>query len=49
MFSINVSYDMIDNILISPVILEDHMIGQNYLEFLQNIPKALLENIPLAT
>jgi len=34
MFSINVSYDMIDNILIGPVILEDHMIGQNYLEFL---------------
>ena len=26
---------MIDDMLIGPVILDDHMIGQNYLDFLQ--------------
>ena len=33
---------MIDDMLIGPVILDDLMIGQNYLDFLQNeLPKQL--------
>jgi glutaredoxin-related protein len=36
-------------LLIGSVILEDHMTGQNYLEFLQNELLEQLENVPLAT
>jgi len=34
-FSINVWCGMIDDMLIGPVILDDRMIGQNYVDFLQ--------------
>ena len=48
-FSINVRCGMIDDMLIGAVILDGHMTGQNYLDFLQNeLPKEL-ENVPLAT
>jgi len=40
---------MIDDMLIGPVILEDRMTGQNYLDFLQNELPKQLENVPLAT
>ena len=41
-FSINVWCGMIDDMLIGPVILDDRMTGQNYLDFLQNeLPKQL--------
>jgi len=33
---INVWCGMIGNMLIGPFILDDHMTGQNHLEFLQN-------------
>jgi hypothetical protein len=36
-------------LLIGPVILEDRMTGQNYLEFLQNELPEQLEDVPLAT
>jgi hypothetical protein len=36
-------------LLIGPVILEDHMTGQNYLEFLQNKLSEQLEDVLLAT
>jgi hypothetical protein len=36
-------------LLICPVILEDRMTGQHYLEFLQNELSEQLEDIPLAT
>jgi hypothetical protein len=36
-------------LLIGPVILEDGMTGQNYLEFLQNELSEQLEDVPLAT
>jgi hypothetical protein len=35
-------------LLIGPVILEDRMTGQNYLEFLQNELPEQLEDVPLA-
>ena len=35
-FSINGWCSMIDDMLIGPVILDDRMTGQNYLDFLQN-------------
>jgi len=35
-FSINVWCGMIDDMLTGPVILDDRMAGQNYLDFLQN-------------
>jgi hypothetical protein len=35
--------------MIGPIILEDHMTGQNYLEFLKNELSEQLENVPLAT
>jgi capsid portal protein len=39
---------MIDDMLIGPVILDDHVTGNNYLNFLQNgLPKQL-EDVPLA-
>ena len=48
-FSINVRCGMIDDMLIGPVILDDRITGQNYLDFLQNeLPKEL-EGLPLAT
>jgi hypothetical protein len=34
---------------IGPIILEDRMTGQNYLEFLQNELPEQLEDVPLAT
>ena len=40
---------MIDDMLIGPVILDDHMTGQNYLNFLQNELPKQLEDVPLAT
>jgi len=39
---------MIDDMLIGPVILDDHMTGQNYLDFLQNELPNQLEDVPLA-
>ena len=39
---------MIADVFIGPVILEDRMIGQNYLDLMQNgLPEQL--NVPLAT
>jgi len=35
--------------LIGPVILDDHMTGQNYLDLLQNDLPKQLEDVPLAT
>jgi hypothetical protein len=35
--------------LIGPVILDVHMTGQNYLDFLQNGLLEQLEDVPLAT
>ena len=47
-FSIIVWCGMNDDILIGPVILDDRMTGQNYLDFLQNeLPKQL--DVPMAT
>jgi len=40
---------MIDDMLIGPVILDDLMTGQNYLDFLQNELPKQLEDVPLAT
>ena len=48
-FSINVWCGMIDDMLIGPVILDDRMTGQNYLDFLQNELRKQLEDVPLAT
>ena len=39
---------MIDDMLIGPVILDDRMTGQNYLDFLQNDLPKQLEDVPLA-
>jgi hypothetical protein len=36
-------------LLIGPVILEDRMTGQNYLEFLKNELREKLEDVPLTT
>ena len=40
---------MIDDMLTGPVILDDLMTGQNYLDFLQNALQKQLEDVPLAT
>jgi hypothetical protein len=40
---------MIDGMLIGPVILDDFVIGHNYIDFLQNGLPAQLEDVPLAT
>jgi hypothetical protein len=40
---------MFDDMLICPVILEDPMTRQNYLDFLQNGLPEQLEDVPLAT
>ena len=48
-FSINVWCGMIGDMLIGPVILDDRITGQNYLDFLQNELPKQLEDIPLAT
>jgi len=48
-FSINVWCGMIDDMLIGPIILDNHITGQNYLDFLQNELPKQLEDIPLAT
>ena len=48
-FSINVWCGMIDDMLIVPVILDDRMTGQNYLDFLQNELPKQLQDVPLAT
>jgi len=48
-FSINVWCGMIDDMLIGPVILDDSVTGQNYLDFLQNELPKQLEYVPLAT
>ena len=37
---------MIDDMLIGPVILDDLMTGQNYLDFLQNELPKQLEDVP---
>jgi hypothetical protein len=39
---------MIDNMSTGPVILDDHMTGYNYLDFLQNGLPEHLEDVPLA-
>jgi len=39
---------MIDDMLIGPVILDDCISGQNYLDFLQNESPKQLEDVPLA-
>jgi hypothetical protein len=46
-FSMNVWCFMIDNMLIGPVILDDRMIRQNYLDFLQYGLPEQLEDVPL--
>jgi len=48
-FFINVWCSMIDDMLIGPVILDDCMTGQNYLDFLQNELPKQLEDVPLTT
>ena len=48
-FSINVWCGMIDDILTGPVILDDRMKGQNYLDFLQNELQKQLEDVLSAT
>ena len=40
---------MIDDMLIDPVILDDRVTGQNYLDFLQNELSKKLKVVPLAT
>ena len=40
---------MIDDMLIGPVISDDRMTGQNYLDFLQNELPKQLEDVALAT
>jgi hypothetical protein len=47
-FSINMWCGMIDDMLIGPVILDDHMTGHNYLDFLQNGLPEQVEDVPLA-
>jgi hypothetical protein len=48
-FSVNVRCDMINNMLIGPVILNECMKGHNYLDFLQNELPEKLKDAPLAT
>jgi len=48
-FSINVWCGIIDDMLIGPVILDDRMTTQNYLDFLQNDLPKQLDDVPLAT
>jgi len=40
---------MIDDMLIGPIILDKHITGQNYLDFLQNGLPEQLEDVPLDT
>jgi hypothetical protein len=40
---------MVDDVLIDPVILDDRMTGQNYLDFLQTGLPEQLDDVPLAT
>jgi len=40
---------MIVDMLSGPIILDDHITGQNYLDFLQNELPKQLEDVPLAT
>jgi len=47
--SLNVWYGKIYYMLIGPVILDDRMTGQNYLDFLQNELPKQPEDVPLAT
>ena len=47
--SINVWCGMIDDMLIGPIILDDLLTEQNYLDFLQNDLPTQLEYFPLAT
>jgi len=48
-FSINVWCGMIDGMLTGPLILDDRMTGQNYLDFLQNGLPEQLQDVPLTT
>ena len=48
-FSINAWCGTIDDMLIGPIILDDRMTGQNYLDFLQNELPKQLDDVPLAT
>jgi hypothetical protein len=48
-FSINVLCGIVDVMLSSPVILDDHMSGHNHLDFLQNGLPGQLQDFPLAT
>jgi hypothetical protein len=40
---------MTDDMLTGPIILDDHMTGHNYLDFLQNGLPEQLQDVPLAT
>jgi len=42
-------FRLTDDMLSGPVILDDRMTGQNYLDFLQNELPKQLEDVPLAT
>jgi len=42
-------FRIIDGMLICPVILDDRMTGQNYLDVLQNELPKQLEDVPLST
>jgi hypothetical protein len=48
-FSINVWCGTINDMLTGPIILDDHMRGHNYLDFLKNGLPEQLEDFPLAT
>jgi hypothetical protein len=45
-FSISVCCGMLNDMLIGPVILDDRMTGNNYLNFLQNGLPEQLEDVP---
>ena len=42
-------FRMIDDVLIGPVILDDRMTGQKYLDVLQNELPKQTQDVPLAT
>ena len=42
-------FRLIDDMLIGPAILDDRLIGHNYLETLQNELPKQLQGVPLAT
>jgi hypothetical protein len=48
-FSANVWYGIISDQVIGPIILENCLTGQTYVEFLPSTWPGLLEDVPLAT